>query len=76
MLLERLTANVSLYVTCTTGILNIQKTAVRTYLCVALSCFLELSERLLQGELQLSNCCRQTKNRSLLTSHDIYFTTL
>ena len=35
------TANVSLYVAYVTGILNIQLTAVGTYLYVALSCILD-----------------------------------
>ena len=69
-------ANVFFYVACTTGVLSFQKTAVGTYLCMALSCILELSERLLQTylkwkyKLQLSNCYwQQAENCSLLTSH-------
>ena len=69
-------ANVFFYVACTTGVLSFQKAAVGTYLCMALSCILELSERLLQTylkwkyKLQLSNCYwQQAENCSLLTSH-------
>ena len=46
------TANISLHMVCTTGIINFQQTANETHLCVALSCIRDLSERLLQTNLK------------------------